>query len=647
MSLDRMRNVGIVAHVDAGKTTTTEQILYVCGHIRRPGSVDAGTTRTDFLPEERARGITIRAAAVALKWRDHAIHLIDTPGHTDFATEVQRALSVLDGAVLIVSAGDGVQHHTERLWHYLDDLKIPVLLLVNKMDQADGGPDGVLREIREALTPRAVPIQAPVGAGKGFQGVVDLVRGTRYLWTSGDALGIREEPAEPSREALIEAIAEVDEAIADHYLADTDVSPAALPAGLRRAVRGRGVVPVLYAAAARGMGIQPLLDSMVELLPPPPGPEEGPFAGRVFKVEHHPTLGRVAHVLVRSGVLRTRDVVRNGARGTEEKVTQIRSVQGGPGQAVPEAVAGEVAAVVGLASIRCGDVLGAEPARDVRALAEPVMVTRARLNGGGRRPDVLLAALQELEAEDPELRVRWSARHREVLVSVMGAVHVEFLQSAIRSRFGLEACFDRPTPEYLETIREACAGRCVYTGPLGDHNHHAEVRVRLDPLPRGSGVHWSSEVQDVPPPFLTEARAAVPEALLEAGPIRGSRLVDVAVRLTALGYTPISGVHDFHHAMCGAVRDALSQGGRPVMLEPILAFRCHAPVVHSAKVVGHLGAAGAVVQQVEHTETRAIVTGTIPGTASWEIPAQIGALTGGRGVWSAQLDHHRERDTPS
>lgn len=627
-----IRNIGVLAHVDAGKTTATEQMLYVCGNIRKPGSVDQGTTRTDSLPEERARGITIKAAAVALAWRDHSIHLIDTPGHSDFATEVQHALSVLDGAVLLVSAADGVQPHTERLWRYLSGLQVPIVILLNKMDQVVDGGAATLEEVRDVLTARAVPIQVPHGVGRGFTGTVDPIRGIKTVWRSGDARAMRREAAQvPDREQLTVAIAEVDEALADRFLRDQPVSEAHLMAALARAVKARSVFPVLYAAMAQGVGAQPLLDAIVDLLPPPNGSTAAPFAGQVFKVERHPVAGKVAHVRVRDGILRNRDIVRNATRGVEDTVTQIRNLGGGSNTDIGQASAGQVVAVLGLASVKCGDTLGAEVSRPREPLLTSVITARLR-SAEGIRPDQLLSALSELEDEDPDLAAQWSPLDREVLVAVRGPVHVEFLASTLRSRFGMEVTIDRPTAQFLETIETPCSGSARYTGPLGDHNHFAEVDVGLRPLPRGTGIRIVSSVQGAPSAFVMGAQNAVPEALRAAGPLRGRPVTDVQVEILAYRYDRRSGSGDFHHATIAAIRSALSHCARPLLLEPVLDFDLFAPESQGARVVAHLCGRGATIELVERAGARTHVHGEIPAAATWDLPVEIASLTGGRGL---------------
>ena len=652
MPIGQVRNVGIVAHVDAGKTTTTEQLLYVCGRVRRPGSVDRGTSQTDHLPEERSRGITIRAAATELPWRGHAVHLIDTPSHVDFAPEVRRALAVLDGAVLIVSAADGVQPHTERLWRHLEALARPVLIVVNKMDAEAADPEGTVRDVQALLSPRAVPVQVPLGATRGFAGVHDLLAGRRLTWEGTDAREVVETagPAPVAvRESLVAAVAETDDALAERYLQDADIPAALLRAALARAVRAHAVFPVLLAAAARGIGMQPLLDAVVDLLPPPGGADAGPFAARVFKVDRDPVLGKVAHTCVLTGTVRPREPVGIAARGVTEKVTLIRALQGAPRGDVAIARAGDIVALFGLSVVRNGDALGGAPDVTGPGLASSVTTVRARLSGGGTHIAALVEALNELEDEDPDLRVEWSDLDREARLAVMGPVHAEFLQSQLHGRYGLRVDFDQPTAAVVETIAAPCTGSASYTGVLGDPCFGARIQVRLEPLARGGGLEWRSRVRNLPPAYEAGARDALPDCLRRAGPLRGRPVVDVRVVLTDATWSPLalsgqSTAGDFRYATAGAVQAALAACDRPVLLEPVLAYELVVPEACVARVLAYLCGTAATFALGSPDGSRVPIQGEIPAAAAWEAPVQIAALSKGMGFWDARLARYREVD---
>ncbi|WP_276353220.1 GTP-binding protein [Cohnella caldifontis] len=625
------RNVGIFAHVDAGKTTTTEHLLYESGRIRSLGSVDRGTAQTDWLDVERERGISVRAAATRFTWQDVSVNLVDTPGHVDFLSEVERSLRVMDGAVLIVSAAEGVQAQTEVIWHALRKLGIPTILYVNKMDRvgADGGR--TLEEIRKLLSPNAVPAAIPDGVEDAFRGLVDL-------W---DPAVKRRPEAAAARIALAEAIAQTDEGLLERYLED------GAPEDLRewrpffQSLAGRGsLFPVLYGASARGIGIRELLDGIVRYLPAPAGDPDAPVSGVVFKLERDKTMGRMAYVRLYQGTLRNRDTVRNLTLGLDEKITQIRKVEGRKSEDVGLLEAGDIAVVCGMQHVRIGDVLGSgERVPEEARLAVPLLTVQVRWADEPSYPKVV-AALQELADEDPLLDLQWLQEERELHLKVMGPIQLEILSRLLESRFGLQGVsFGQPSVIYKETLCGEGEGFVAYTMPKPCW---AILRFRMEPLPRGAGLVYESRVraEDLLPQYQNEVARRVPEALQQG--MFGWEVVDLRVTL-AFGEHHVWHTHplDFVVATPMGVMDGLNRIGTK-LLEPMLRFRLTVPEEFGGKVMNDLVQMRAVFEAPSLHGDRMTIHGRVPVATSLDYAVKLGSLTKGRAALSTFFDGYEE-----
>lgn len=606
-----IRNVGLLAHVDAGKTTTTEQMLYVTGRIRTAGSVDAGTTQTDYLDVERERGISVRMATTVLPWQGCEINLVDTPGHVDFVAEVERSLQVLDGAVLIISAAEGVQAHTETLWHALRRRGLPTILFLNKTDRMGADVPAVLAEIASGLTDRAIPLDLP--------------------------------PAE-----LADRLASFDEPTLAHFVETGTADPAFLRERLVALTRAGEAFPVLTGAALRGAGIRELLDAIVEFLPPPPaGTAEAPLAGVVFKLDRDPAMGRVAYVRLFAGRLRNRDTVLNATRGEEAKVSQIRKMFARHHEDVGAIGAGDIAALCGLGAVRVGDILlgagagqeapGTEAIPPLDRIAEPVLSVRVHPDTPADLPR-LVQALQELTEEDPLLDVAWHPEIRELQVKVMGAIQIEVLGSMLRTRFGLGARFDPPSVIYRETPTQPGEGFVAYTMPKPCW---AILRFAIEPGPRGSGLQYASVVNAnrLLPSYQREVEKRVPEALQQG--LLGWQVTDLKVTL-------IDGEHHIYHthpldwfvATPMGIMDGLVNTGT-TLLEPIYAFRITVPEELGGKVLGDLLAMRAQFDGPVVAGGRFTVIGTLPVATSLAYPIRLASLSSGRGVINVRFDGYR------
>ncbi|OXS58296.1 GTP-binding protein [Cohnella sp. CIP 111063] len=628
-----MRNVGIFAHVDAGKTTTTEQMLYRSGRIRSLGSVDDGTAQTDWLEVERTRGISVRSAVTRFEWKGVRINLVDTPGHVDFLSEVERSLRVMDGAVLIVSSVEGVQAQTEVIWQALRDLGIPTLLYMNKLDRTGAEPERVLGEIHRLLSANAVPVQSCGDVEGAFSGPIEL------LQVGEEARAAWSEQARADRERLAEKIAERDDALLERYFERGSLDDSELIPALQDGVRRCELFPVLYGASNRGIGVDALMDAIVGLLPPPEGNEEKPLSGVVFKLDKDPTMGRLAYVRLYGGVLRNRDTVRNHSLNIEEKVTQIRKMDGQRSEDVGILKAGDIAVVCGWSRVRIGDIIGvSEGVPGVRRLAEPLLTVQAHWRSEAEYPAVV-AALQELADEDPYLDVQWLQEDRELHLRVMGPIQVEVLGQMLLSRYGLEVNFGEPSVIYKETPAQKGEGFVAYTMPKPCW---AILRFVIEPGERGSGLEYRSIVRPerLLDSYQNEVARRVPEAL-EQG-LKGWPVTDLKVTLIE-GEHHVWHTHplDFVVATPMGIMDGLVNTGT-ILLEPMLRFRLSTPEEFGGKLMSELSVMRGEFDMPVVRQGRMELEGRLPVATSLDFPARLGSMTKGRGTLTTYFDGYQE-----
>ncbi|WP_239614797.1 GTP-binding protein [Cohnella mopanensis] len=632
----KLRNVGIFAHVDAGKTTTTEQILFRSGRIRTLGSVDDGTAQTDWLEVERTRGISVRSAVTRFQWKDVQVNLVDTPGHVDFLSEVERSLRVMDGAVLIVSAVEGVQAQTEVIWQALRDLGIPTLIYINKMDRIGAEPDRVLGEIHRLLSSGAVPIQAYDGLEGGFSGSVELLTVEEPDKVALSPSTVR---TVEGRGSLIEKIAETDDALLERYFEQGELSDAELLPVFRESIREAKLFPVLYGASNRGIGVEQLMDAVIDLLPSPEGDESAPLSGVVFKLDKDPVMGRLAYVRLYGGALRNRDTVRNHALDIEEKVTQIRKMEGQRSEDIGILKAGDIAVVCGWSRVRIGDVIGdQEGVPGERRIAEPLLTVQAHWRNDAEYPAVV-AAFQELADEDPHLDVQWLQEDRELHVRVMGPIQVEVLGHMLMSRYGLDVTFGAPSVIYKETPVRKAEGFVAYTMPKPCW---AILRFVIEPDVRGSGLTYRSNVrtENLLERYQNEVARRVPEAL-EQG-LRGWPVTDLKVTL-------VEGEHHVWHthplnfvvATPMGIMDGLVNT-ETRLLEPMLRFRLSTPEEYGGKIMSELVVMRGEFDTPKVRQGRMEIEGRLPVATSLEFPARLGSMTKGRGTLTTFFDGYQD-----
>lgn len=612
-------NVGIFAHVDAGKTTTTEHILYESGRIRALGSVDTGTALTDSMDVERQRGISVRAALASFAWKGVHINLVDTPGHVDFLSEVERSLRVMDCAVLILSAVEGVQAQSEMIWNALWKLGIPTLIFVNKMDRVGANPEAVLAEARNYLSSDIIPVQQPIGKEKGYIGARDL-------WEN--------EADASARTELLEALAERDEELLEKYMSGSTIDLAEWKKYMKTASSSGRFFPMVYGVAAKGLGITALLDAMVEYFPRAGGNVEGAVSGIVYNIQRDKSMGRMAFVRLYEGTIRNRDTLMNYTQDIQGKVTQIRKVEGGRTEDVGALEAGDIAVIYGLSGVRIGDVLGHPGAIPEEAkLAVPLLTVRVFWE-----PDVddhkVIGALQELADEDPLLDAQWLQDERELHIKVMGPIQLEILNSVLEERYALKVTFGQPSVIYKETPARAGEGFIAYTMPKPCW---AILRFQIEPGSPGSGLVYDSVVRssDLLPQYQSETARRVPEALQQG--LYGWEVTDLKVTLIE-GQHHVWHTHplDFAVATPMGIMDGLARVGTK-LLEPILQVRIVVPEENGGRVMNDLVQMRGTFEPPVLQGERMIIEGRLPLATSLDYPVSLSSYTKGRSTFTSFL----------
>jgi len=615
----RIRNLGIVAHVDAGKTTVTEQMLYLSGATRAVGNVDKGTSLSDALEVEKKRGISVRASALSLGWKGVQVNLIDTPGHVDFSAEVERSLRVLDCAVLVLSAVEGIQAQSEPLWDALEALSIPVILFINKIDRMGSDVAGVVAEVQRVLSADAVLLH---GVMKEGSDEVDLavLDAARY----GE---------------LVERLAERDDSLLERYLEGVRLEREEIERVLVRATGARGLFPVLCGAAKNRVGIAALLDAIVDYLPDAATEVAAPVSGVVFRIDHDERLGRVAGVRMYAGRLATRDVVENYTAGREEKVAQIKRSATAKLQDVAALEAGDIGFLCGLSAARIGDVLGdPAPVPGDYALNEPLLSVQVAPEEEADHA-ALAKALQQLASEDPHLNFRWYAEERELHVKIMGAIQTEILTEILRTRFGIAAQFGEPTVVYKETPAGSGYGEESYTMPKPCW---AIVKYLLEPLPRGSGVEYRSEVSvdRIKLKYQREIEASIGDALKQG--IKGWEVTDLKITL-------VDGSDHVLHSRPGnfklATNIAVMQGQvatETKLLEPMISYSISGPEEIVGKVTADIIEMRGTVDPAQMGMGDFVLEGRFPLATSMDYAIRLSAMSGGKAKLTLRFAGYEE-----
>lgn len=618
----RIRNIGILAHIDAGKTTVTEHLLYESGATRSLGSVDKGTARTDNLEVEKERGISVRAAEAVLTWKDTEIHIIDTPGHVDFTAEVERALRILDGAVVVISAVEGVQPQTEIYFKALKAMKIPTLIFINKVDRIGADTKRILQEIEKSLTKDALPIQIVAGEETNNPEIVSVFNGDSKNFTqSTDLIELMDK--------IIEKIADKDEEVLNKYLEEEEIPADILVEKLIEEIHRTEIYPVLYGTAIKGIGIRQLLDVLVQYLPAPKGRDDEELSAVVFKVQQHKTLGKLAFVRLYSGEIRSRNIIYNRTKDVEEKVTLIKKLSVQKEIDTTEVKAGEIAALAGLSTATIGDILGTDKnIPKVPSLAIPILTVKVQPKEEAKYTQVI-EAFQQLDEEDPALHVELVREKKELHIHIMGMIQLEILESTLKERFNLEVVFGKPAVIYKETPSKRGFGFAAYTMPKPCW---AITRFEIEPLERGAGLIYESKIrtEHIKVRYQREVERAVPSAL-EQG-VYGWEVIDLKVTLIeGEDHVMHSNPGDFLIATPMGIMDGLSSIGT-TLLEPMLHFRISVPEEAGGKVLGDLINMRGTFESPVIVNGRFTVEGEMPVATSLDYPIRLGIISGGRGI---------------
>lgn len=671
--LERYRNIGIIAHIDAGKTTTTERVLYYTGRTHRLGSVDDGTTVTDWMDQERERGITIVAAAVSAEWKGHFINIIDTPGHIDFTAEVQRSLRVLDGGVVVFDAVQGVEPQSETVWRQADRYGVPRICFINKMDRVGASFDRSVDSIRERLGANPIPIQFPIGEEASFRGVIDLMANQAVLWTdkTGEAPSVVAIPPEFQAEAdtrrahMIEQIAELDESLTLKYLEGQQISVEELKAALRHETVTGKAAPVLCGSALRNKGVQLVIDAVVDYLPSPldipavrgthtgtgeeqtrPADENAPLSALVFKIVSDPYVGRLAYFRVYSGKLKQGSSVMNASRGKRERVGRLIRMYADRREEIDTALAGDIAAVLGMKNTFTGDTLCdlSNPIQlEAITFPEPVISVAIEPKSTADQ-DKLSQALHKLAEEDPTFRVRTDENTGQTIISGMGELHLDVLVERMRREFNVRASVGRPRVAYRESITRAVnKAEYRYVKQTGGRGQYGHVVLSIVPGEPGSGVAFDDKIVGgvIPREYIPAVERGVREAA-EAGVLAGYPVVDVSVTLLDGSFHEVdSSEMAFKMAGTFAFREGI-QKGAPVLLEPVMKVEVVSPEEYLGDVMGNLASRRATIEGVEVRPGNVqAVKAMVPLAEMFGYATELRSTTQGRGVFTMEFDHYQ------
>jgi elongation factor G len=674
VALDRVRNIGIMAHIDAGKTTTTERILYYTGRTHKMGEVHEGAAVMDWMAQEQERGITITSAATTAFWRDFRVNIIDTPGHVDFTVEVERSLRVLDGAIAVFDSVAGVEPQSETVWRQADRYRVPRIAFINKMDRVGADFFGAVQSMVDRLGANAVPIQLPLGQEEHFRGVVDLVEMTAIVWE--DALGVNaktielpeelREQAEEYHHQLIDAVAEHDEELLETYLLDENaVTPEMVRRAVRKATLAIAVTPVLCGSAFKNKGVQPLLDAVVEYLPSPldvppvhgidprtqnelsrrPSEDE-PFSALAFKVMSDPYVGKLTYFRVYSGKVKAGERVLNVATGRTERIGRLLQMHANHREEREEIGAGEIVAAVGLKATTTGDTLATETAPiRLEAIDFPEPVISVAIEPKTKTDqDKLSQGLARLAEEDPTFRVRTDEETGQTLISGMGELQLEVLVDRLRREFNVDANVGRPQVAYRETIDrrvERIEGRFVrQTGGRGQYGHAV---INMEPAGSGEGYEFLDKIVGgkIPREYIPSVDLGIQEAM-ESGVLAGFPVVDVRVELVEGSYHEVdSSEMAFKVAGSMAFKNAMERA-KPKILEPVMAVEVVTPEDYLGDVMGDLNSRRGRIEHLEPRGNAQAVRARVPLATMFGYATDLRSMTQGRATFTMQFDRYEE-----
>lgn len=669
--LEKIRNIGIAAHIDAGKTTTTERILYYTGKVHKIGEVHEGTAVTDWMEQERERGITITSAAITSYWKDIQINIIDTPGHVDFTIEVERSLRVLDGVVAVFCAVGGVQSQSETVWRQANRYQVPRMVFVNKMDRTGANYERVIEQLRTRLGANAHPIQLPIGAEDQMKGIIDLVEMKAHFYKNdlGTDFEIVDVPAEYAddaaiaREALLEAIVENDEALLEKYLAGEEISIPELKKALRKAVCDVKIVPVTCGTAFKNKGVQMLLDAVVDYLPAPidvpdikgknldeseairRSNDEEPFAALAFKIMTDPYVGRLTFCRCYSGVLPAGSYVLNATKGKKERISRLLQMEADDRKEIDEVRAGDIFAVVGLKDTTTGDTLCAENAPVIlESIHIPDPVIEVAIEPKTKADQEKLSnSMSKLAEEDPTFRVRVDQETGQTVIAGMGELHLEIIVDRLLREFKVEANVGKPQVAYRETITKMVEVEGKYVRQSGGRGQYGHVWIRLEPQERGTGFIFENKIVGgvVPKEYVAPTGKGIEEAL-QSGIIAGYEVIDVKATLFDGSYHDVdSNEMAFKIAGSMAAKAGVPKAA-PQLLEPVMKVEIEVPEDFMGDVIGDLSSRRGRVEGMEPIANTGIqkIRSMVPLAEMFGYATDIRSKTQGRGTFSMEFAHY-------
>jgi elongation factor G len=679
-SIEKTRNIGIIAHIDAGKTTVSERVLFYTGVAHKIGEVHTGDTIMDWMEQERERGITITSAATTAFWTptyhnhdkkfEHRINLIDTPGHIDFTVEVKRSLRVLDGAVVVFDGVAGVEPQSETNWRYADEYKVPRVCFINKLDRTGASFEKSFQSIIDRLTPNAIPVQLPIGTEMDFKGVVALLENKAYVFEGEHGEKINEVPipedmkadVEKHRHDLIEKIAENDDAVMSDYLDGKEISLEDLRKTLRKAVIANTIIPVMCGSALKNKGVQFMLDAVVEYLPSPADmppimahdeksgdqiavamTDEENFVGLAFKIATDPFVGNLAFFRCYAGVLKRGSYVYNSTKGITERIGRIVRMHANDREEVEEIYSGEIAAIVGLKQTTTGDTL-CDPEHTVIlekiTFPEPVIGLRIEPKTKADQ-EKMGTALHRLAEEDPTFRVAGDPDTGETIISGMGELHLEIIVDRMKREFNVDANVGRPQVAYKETIQGEADGEGKYIKQSGGRGQYGHAKVRVRPLERGAGFVFLDEIKggSIPKEFINPTEKGVKEAV-EKGILAGYQVVDVEVTLYDGSFHEVdSSEAAFKIAGSMAFQDAAKKA-KPVILEPIMKIQVIVPEAYMGEVTGNVNSKRGKIESMEDRPGLKVINAQIPLSEMFGYATELRSMTQGRGSSTMEFDHY-------
>lgn len=670
--LDRIRNIGIIAHIDAGKTTTTERILFYTGRTYKIGNIDEGTTVTDWMEQEKERGITIVSAAITTFWKEVRINLIDTPGHVDFTAEVERSLRVLDGGVIVLDAASGVQSQTETVWRQANKYKVPLIAFANKMDVVGADFMGTIQSARDKLGANALAYNLPIGKENEFRGVVDLLTREAFIW-EGDETGVKfneaEIPAdlvadvEKYRGKLVEEIAGTDDVLMEKYLAGQEISVDELKKTLRQAVIANKIVPVLAGSSLRNKGVQPMLDCVVEYLPSPQdiasavgqnpqGEQEErkadpavSLSALAFKIEVDPHVGKLTYIRVYSGTLKSGATVYNATKQTRERVGRLMLMHAHDREDIDEAFAGEIVGVIGLKEAVTGDTLCDESSPIIlESISFPDPVISLAIEPKTKSDQEKLGyALNRLSEEDPTFRVKSDQETGQTIIAGMGELQLEVLVERMRREFKVDANVGQPQVAYKETIQKMAEGEGKYIRQTGGRGQYGHCLLRIEPLPRGQGREFVSEIVGgaIPREFIPAIEKGIIEKE-DTGILAGYPLTDIKVAVYDGSYHEVdSSEIAFKIAASLGLSDAAKQASM-ILLEPIMKVEATTPEEFLGEIIGDLSSKRAQILSSESRGNARVVIALVPLAEMHGYATAIRSMSQGRATYYMEADHYEK-----